>query len=51
MVIAFTPGREDASYIRHSGGAPANVAIPFPVWAAVPLFAEMQATIFLESTS
>ncbi|MDR1904452.1 MAG: carbohydrate kinase [Treponema sp.] len=27
MVIDFTPGREEASYIRHAGGAPANVAI------------------------
>lgn len=27
MLIDFLPGREDASYIRKAGGAPANVAI------------------------
>lgn len=27
MVIDFTPGQEEASYIRNAGGAPANVAI------------------------
>ncbi len=29
IVIDFTPGREDSSYIRHPGGAPANVAVCF----------------------
>ncbi|MDR2209968.1 MAG: carbohydrate kinase [Spirochaetaceae bacterium] len=29
IVIDFTPGREEASYVRHAGGAPANVAIAF----------------------
>ncbi|MDR2663225.1 MAG: carbohydrate kinase [Treponema sp.] len=29
IVIDFTPGGEEASYIRHAGGAPANVAIAF----------------------
>lgn len=27
MVIDFTPGQEEASYIRNAGGAPANLAI------------------------
>lgn len=27
MVIDFTPGKEESSYIRNAGGAPANLAI------------------------
>lgn len=38
MVIDFTPGREEGSYIRNAGGAPANVAIALSRFGRISAF-------------